>query len=51
MNQPICGKNSYPSKQVAEEYARHRQAEERNLKLYTYECKICKQWHLTKQKQ
>jgi hypothetical protein len=46
-NGVYCRKNQYPSKAIAEFYANQK----RDLKLYSYECKVCRNWHLTKQKQ
>ena len=44
-------KNSYPSKKVAGQHMRGIQRSRRNRKkrLRTYNCPLCKKWHLTSQ--
>lgn len=44
-------KGSYKSKEIAEAYKAKSESRTLGLTLYIYKCKVCSQYHLTKQKQ
>lgn len=48
---PCYRKGAYRTKEIAEHYRDKSQSTNPKLKLYIYECKVCKHFHLTKQKQ
>lgn len=47
---PCFRKGAYRTLEIAEHY-RKKSEERSGLRLYIYECKICKKFHLTKQPQ
>lgn len=48
---PCYRKGAYRTRVIAEEYKERSEEGTPGLKLYIYECKVCKKFHLTKQKQ
>lgn len=48
---PCYRKGAYRTREIAQKYLDTQEAANPGLKLYVYECKVCKKFHLTKQKQ
>lgn len=48
---PCFRKGAYKTKEIAQTYLEKSEARTPGLKLYIYKCQVCKQYHLTKQKQ
>lgn len=44
-------KGAYKTQEIAEHYRTKSEAISPGIKLYIYQCKICKKFHLTKKKQ
>lgn len=47
---PCFRKGAYKTKEIAEQYKAKSEAKS-GVILYIYKCQVCKQYHLTKQKQ
>lgn len=48
---PCYRKGAYKTREVAEQYKTKSEESRPGLKLYIYECNVCRKFHLTKQKQ